>query len=117
MLRTGQLLAPHKRDFVAPLRRRPLDRRREPCYRGPWRLPGPDSHRLADESLRSVIPSQPPNLGRPELQDALPLPCQIEWHGGVFAGHERSVQKPADVVFLVKSLVGDSSTMISHTSV
>ena len=26
----------------------------EPHYRGPWRLPGPDSHRLADESLRSV---------------------------------------------------------------
>src|SRR4029450_5788867 len=26
-------------------------RRRECCYRGPWRLPGPDSHRLAAVSL------------------------------------------------------------------
>ena len=37
--------------IVAPLRRRPLDRRREPHYRGPWRLPGPDSHRLAALNL------------------------------------------------------------------
>src|SRR6266571_5187757 len=50
MLRTGQLLTPC-RGFVAPLRRRALTRRREPCYRGPWRLPGPDSHRLAAVSL------------------------------------------------------------------
>ena len=28
-----------------------LTRRREPRYRGPWRLPGPDSHRLATVSL------------------------------------------------------------------
>src|SRR6266704_984067 len=50
MLRTGQLLAPI-RDVVAPLRRRDLARRREPRYQGPWRLPGPDSHRLAAISL------------------------------------------------------------------
>lgn len=50
---------PAEQDFVAPLRRRPLDRRREPCYRGPWRLPGPDPHRLADESLRSNHPIIP----------------------------------------------------------
>ncbi len=50
MLRTGQLLAPI-RDVVAPLRRRDLARRREPRYQGPWRLPGPDSHRLAAMSL------------------------------------------------------------------
>lgn len=50
MLRTGQSLAP-LRDFVAPLRRRDLSRRREPCYQGPWHLPGPDSHRLAAMSL------------------------------------------------------------------
>src|SRR5215213_5499918 len=40
MLRTGQL---HR----APPRPRNLARRRRPRYRGPWRLPGPDSHRLA----------------------------------------------------------------------
>ncbi len=34
-----------------PLRRKPLDRRRGFHYRGPWRLPGPDSHRLALVSL------------------------------------------------------------------
>jgi hypothetical protein len=50
MLRTGQL-PPPRRDVVAPLRRRDLTRRREPRYRGPWRLPGPDSHRLAALSL------------------------------------------------------------------
>ena len=50
MLRTGQLPSP-RWDVVAPLRRRDLARRREPRYRGPWRLPGPDSHRLAALSL------------------------------------------------------------------
>jgi hypothetical protein len=35
----------------APLRTRPLDHARGHCYRGPWRLPGPDSHRLAALSL------------------------------------------------------------------
>src|SRR5215218_2144542 len=44
MLRTGQL---HR----APPRPRNLARRRRPRYRGPWRLPGPDSHRLAAVSL------------------------------------------------------------------
>jgi hypothetical protein len=34
-----------------PLRTRPLDHARRPRYRGPWRLPGPDSHRLAALSL------------------------------------------------------------------
>jgi hypothetical protein len=34
-----------------PLRPRPLNRTRRLHYRGPWRLPGPDSHRLAIESL------------------------------------------------------------------
>src|SRR6266508_4510430 len=50
MLRTGQL-PPPLWDVVAPLRRRDLARRREPRYRGPWRLPGPDSHRLAAMSF------------------------------------------------------------------
>jgi hypothetical protein len=44
MLRTGQL--PSLR-FDG----RGLSRGRELCYRGPWRLPGPDFHRLADASL------------------------------------------------------------------
>src|SRR5918993_5704006 len=44
MLRTGQLRC-------APPRRRDLARRRRPRYRGPWRLPGPDSHRPAAVSL------------------------------------------------------------------
>jgi len=35
-----------------PLRPRPLNRTRRLHYRGPWRLPGPDSHRLANKSLR-----------------------------------------------------------------
>src|SRR6202030_4067784 len=46
MLRTGQS-PPPQRGVVAPLRRRPLDRRREPRYQGPWLLPGRDSHPLA----------------------------------------------------------------------
>jgi hypothetical protein len=35
----------------APLRTRPLDHARGLRYRGPWRLPGPDLHRLAALSL------------------------------------------------------------------
>ena len=35
----------------APLRTRPLDHARGLHYRGPWRLPGPDSHRQAALSL------------------------------------------------------------------
>src|SRR6266508_3596379 len=34
-----------------PLRTRPLDHARGLSYRGPWRLPGPDFHRLAAVSL------------------------------------------------------------------
>ena len=52
MLRTDQLPPPKPtRGVVAPLRPRPLDRRREPRYQGPWRLPGPDFHRLAALNL------------------------------------------------------------------
>src|SRR5919204_693009 len=50
MLRTGQSPAPSQ-GGLPPLRPRALTRRRECCYRGPWRLPGPDSHRLAAVSL------------------------------------------------------------------
>jgi hypothetical protein len=42
---------PHRQGVVAPLRRRALTRRREPRYQGPWRLPGPDFHRLAAPNL------------------------------------------------------------------
>jgi hypothetical protein len=56
MLRTGQL---HR----APPRPRDLARRQGPRYRGPWRLPGPDSHRLAAVSLRSATPSASLHLG------------------------------------------------------
>src|SRR4029453_9313569 len=65
MLRTGQL---HR----APPRRRDLARRRGPRYRGPWRLPGPDSHRLAAVSLSLgyvVVPSLRWSSA-PELLDA-----------------------------------------------
>jgi RNA-directed DNA polymerase len=34
---------------------RPLDRTLEYRYEGPWCLPGPDPHRLADESFRSAM--------------------------------------------------------------
>jgi len=65
MLRTGQLRC-------APPRRRDLTRRRGPRYRGPWRLPGPDSHRLAAVSLSLgyvVVPSFRWSSA-PELLDA-----------------------------------------------
>lgn len=51
MLRTGRSLPPMR---LSTLR---FDARRfhptpAVCYRAPWRLPGPDFHRLADASLR-----------------------------------------------------------------
>ena len=51
MLRTGQLLAPLTGTLPLRFDRRDLSRPREPCYGGPWRLPGPDLHRLAGDSL------------------------------------------------------------------
>jgi hypothetical protein len=51
MLRTGRLLAPqewglcHSASTLGSLRTPGIS------YRGPWRLPGPDSHRLAALSL------------------------------------------------------------------
>jgi hypothetical protein len=65
MLRTGQLRR-------APPRPRDLARHRGPRYRGPWRLPGPDSHRLAAVSLSLgyvVVPSFRCSSA-PELLDA-----------------------------------------------
>ena len=51
---------------------RGLPRRREPRYRGPWRLPGPDLHRPAAMSLRSVsaTPTTSSRLFASELLDA-----------------------------------------------
>ena len=65
--------SPPHRDFVAPLRRRDLARRREPCYRGPWRLPGPDLHWLVLLSLSLGSCYSPPPFGswRPSYLDAL----------------------------------------------
>jgi len=57
---------------LPPPRPRDLARRRECCYRGPWRLPGPDSHRLAAVSLSLgyvVVPSFRWSSA-PELLDA-----------------------------------------------
>src|SRR5436309_1956460 len=71
MLRTGRLPAPHGGGLPPP-RPRGLARRRECCYRGPWRLPGPDSHRLAAVSLSLgyvVLPSFRWSSA-PELLDA-----------------------------------------------
>src|SRR5215211_5319101 len=67
MLRTGQL---HR----APPRRRDLARRRGPRYRGPWRLPGPDSHRLAAVSLSLgyTVASSFRSLRRPSCWTHIP---------------------------------------------
>src|SRR4029453_19094987 len=71
MLRTGQSPAPHG-GGLPPLRPRDLARRRECRYRGPWRLPGPDSHRLAAVSLSLgyVVVASLPWSSAPELLDA-----------------------------------------------
>jgi hypothetical protein len=71
MLRTGRLRHPQGM-FVAPLRHQPLDRCREPRYRGPWRLPGPDLHRLAALSLTPgyITPHSFPSTVTPGLLDA-----------------------------------------------
>ena len=51
---------------------RDLSCRREPRYRGPWRLPGPDSHRLAAVSLSLGLRlvHHPLSLLAPELLGA-----------------------------------------------
>src|SRR5436309_14554985 len=80
MLRTGRLPAPHGGGLPPP-RPRGLARRRECCYRGPWRLPGPDSHRLAAVSLSLgyvVLPSFRWSSA-PELLDAHPSEITLSW--------------------------------------
>ena len=53
-----------------PLRPRPLNRSRGLRYRGPWHLPGPDSHRLATASLSPGYAIATPSLMASELLDA-----------------------------------------------
>ena len=63
--------SPPHRDFVAPLRQQHLCRRREPCYQGPWHLPGPDFHRLAAVSLSlGYVTTTSSPVTAPELLDA-----------------------------------------------
>ncbi|MGH7869949.1 MAG: hypothetical protein ACREP9_20520 [Candidatus Dormibacteraceae bacterium] len=69
MLRTGRLLAPQ--DWGLYRSASTLGSLRTPgiSYRGPWRLPGPDSHRLAALSL-SLGYTTYSFLVPPELLDA-----------------------------------------------
>jgi hypothetical protein len=48
-------------------------------YRAPWRLPGPDSHRLATTDLR---PDQRHHLPRPGLLGTLPSSVELRWRPG-----------------------------------
>ena len=57
----------------APLRTRPLDHARGLHYRGPWRLPRPDSHRLAALSLSlGYVITTSLVVTAPKQLDALP---------------------------------------------
>jgi hypothetical protein len=62
-LRTGHSPPLPRRSVTPRFDERDLSRRRGPRYRGPWPLPGPDSHRLADLSFCSGathhLPSPP----------------------------------------------------------
>src|SRR5215211_3764827 len=74
---------------LPPPRHRDLARRRECCYRGPWRLPGPDSHRLAAVSLSLgyvVVPSFRYSSA-PELLDA--------HSAGIAGGGVRAAGRPS----------------------
>jgi hypothetical protein len=69
MLQTGRLLAPHKWGLchsASALESLPTP---GTSYRGPWRLPGPDSHRLAALNL-SLGYTTNSSLVAPELLDA-----------------------------------------------
>lgn len=61
---------PPFKGFVAPLQQTGSRRCWEPCYRGPWRLRGPDSHRLAAVSLSLGFALQDHLLSASELLDA-----------------------------------------------
>ena len=67
-LARASLLAADRTVASAPLRTRPLDRARGHRYRGPGRLPGPDSHRLAALSLSlGYVMSNPLSSWRPSF--------------------------------------------------
>jgi len=51
MLRTSRLPPLPLRGVTSRFDGQALTRRRGPRYQGPWRLPGPDFHRLADTEL------------------------------------------------------------------
>ena len=70
MLRTGRSPAPSHRRFPA-LRTPALTDARQVRYRRPWRLCGPDLHRLAALSLPLGYPIHHPSGPEPELLDAL----------------------------------------------
>jgi hypothetical protein len=74
MLRTGRLLPP---SWLSTLR---FDAGRFPptpaaCYRASWQLPGPDSHRLADASLRTHAITPPASPPPPRIARALWARC------------------------------------------
>ena len=73
----------------APLRTRPLNHARGPHYRGPWRLPGPDSHRPADNSftlgymIKLLSIQAPEQSGRTKYSGgSTTLRARSGWMGG-----------------------------------
>jgi hypothetical protein len=65
MLRTGQSLHPASH---------PLDHTRRLHYRGPWRLPGPDSHQQAASSFSpGYTITTPFAVTAPQLLGAPPI--------------------------------------------
>jgi hypothetical protein len=97
MLRTGQLPAP-LRGGLPPPRRRDLAQRRECRYPGPWRLPGPDSHRLAAVSLAlgytSLLLS---SLRRPSYWTHIPQESSVQVGLRVDRGREQRAPRAARV--------------------
>ena len=73
MLRTSRLPPLPSRGVTSRFDRQVLTRRRGPRYRGPWRLPGPDFHRLADTELVARLHHHHPSRMwlTPELLGAL----------------------------------------------
>jgi hypothetical protein len=72
MLRTGHLLAPQKWGLRRSASTLGSLRTPGTSYRGPWRLPGPDSHRPAALSLSFGYTTNS-FLVAPELLDAQPF--------------------------------------------
>src|SRR5271157_5765229 len=90
----------------APLRTRPLDHARGLHYRGPWRLPGPDSHRLAALSLSIgyVITTSTSLLSwRP-----------ISWTHPQTAGSGHASRGGSRAVALGRSITHMSTAVINH---